>query len=390
MALLPEMVVSSLASAMDGSDKEFISTFINGVIVGGTATAAQITLQSIKHTGKLSMHPTYVHDSRCISLGQDSLSSIATAVASFRMLKRQWPNYPGGALIIDELDAGFHPHAQGRLVAALKSAAKQLDLQIIATTHSTKMIEAVHPDGDGNINSPDSVVYLMDTSNPTVATGASLANILDDMSLTPPSLPTKKIRKALKVYFEDDEAAAFFNKLMDQKVKRNVNKTLGVRIDPMPLGVGCTSLIALNKKDKYFDTVVIVVDADSPVRGNPAQVAHVVKLPGGVDGSGKGLSPERTIHSYLSDLVSNPAAHVDAWNFLHGKMITADQIRTHFLDGAWSMENRVAAKTWWANKAQLLEQFEVIELWKSQHSSLVNAFHMAFQNAATVVSSRLN
>jgi AAA15 family ATPase/GTPase len=93
--------------------------------------------------------------------------------------------YPGGLLVIDELDVGFHPHAIERLAKSLKTYANQLDLQIIATTHSPRLVEAIHPDGDGNNNAPDKVIYLLDTKYPRLATDQSLRAMLSDMAMTP-------------------------------------------------------------------------------------------------------------------------------------------------------------------------------------------------------------
>jgi predicted ATPase len=384
----PENVIAAVDGTMDPNDRDYISSFINNVIVGAASKPAQITLQSIKYTGKLSMHPQYKHDSRCVSLGQDSLSSIATAVASFKKLKREWADYPGGMLVIDEVDGGFHPHAQARLVAELKKAAREFDLQIIATTHSTRVIEAVHPDGDGNANAPDAVVYLMDTAKPTLAAGFSLQNILDDMNLKAPT-PAKKTKKDLKVYFEDDEAAFVFSKIFPAAAKRKLNKALGAKLNPMPLGVGGTNLIALNKRDKYFDRVVIVVDADSPIQGRPSRVAHVARLPGGKSADGDYLSPERTIHAYLEALVEDPENHESAWATLHDVHVTSDQLKEHLLDGTWNMSKRESAKAWWKQKFDHLANWKIVELWAAQHPEKVARFTAAFEKAAAVVAARL-
>lgn len=194
----PTSVKPSIDKAMAPEEKQFISQFINDVVVGSNTTADNITSLGIKGTTKLAKHPEYSYDSRCVSLGQDSLGSIATALASFQQLKRSWPAYPGGLLIVDEVDAGLHPHAQGKLVKAMKKAARDLDLQIIATTHSTHVVAAFHPDGDGNAQAPDSVVYLIDTQLPRLAENFSLKNILDDMSLRAPVPDAKPKKQVLK------------------------------------------------------------------------------------------------------------------------------------------------------------------------------------------------
>lgn len=86
-------------------------------------------------------HPTYQYDASTISLGQGALASIATALASFRRLKRELKqDYPGGILVVDEIEAGLHPRAQVSLAKALLREAKKLSLQVIVTTHSLSFL----------------------------------------------------------------------------------------------------------------------------------------------------------------------------------------------------------------------------------------------------------
>ncbi|MCO6548723.1 MAG: AAA family ATPase, partial [Gilliamella sp.] len=176
-------------------DAKFLNDFINKVIKGTKLKSEdRLTTQSINNTKKSSKHPDYGHTSKSVSLGQDSLSSIATAIASFNKLKReQGDSYQGGILVIDEIDAGFHPHAQQNLIDALGNAAKNLSLQIVATTHSSKLIEYMHPDSTIRENTQrikDKVIYLSDTTCPKLTDNWELEKIIADMSLSP--LPKKE------------------------------------------------------------------------------------------------------------------------------------------------------------------------------------------------------
>ena len=49
----------------------------------------------------------------------------------------------GGVLLIDEIETGIHVSALQRVFAWLANAAKQLDVQIIATTHSLEAVDAI-------------------------------------------------------------------------------------------------------------------------------------------------------------------------------------------------------------------------------------------------------
>lgn len=385
----PKWVQPTQDKTLHADEKNFISAFINDVVVGSKAMATNITSLSIKGTGKLAKHPHYGYDTRCVSLGQDSLGGIATALASFQKLKRTWKSYPGGLLIIDEVDAGLHPHAQRKLVKALQKAARDLDLQIIATTHSSHVVEAVHPEGQGHAKAPDTVVYLMDTMMPRHAAGYTLQQILDDMNLKAPVPQQKPKPKELKVYFEDDEAAFVFNKLVPPAFKRKMQKDYGVKLSPLPLGVGCSNLVKLSKHDKYFKNVVIAVDADVSVKMSQ-ETAHIVRLPGAKDSTGKGLSPERTLFRYLESLVSKPGSNKAAWKELAGMQLSTNHLTEHLLDGDWSVANRESAKTWWRNKLTHISNWKLYEIWASHHKTEVQAFHADLERAVGAVSKRLS
>lgn len=384
----PAWVRPSLDKSMAQEEKQFISQFINDVVVGSNTNAANITSLGIKGTTKLAKHPEYSYDSRCISLGQDSLGSIATALASFQQLKREWPAYPGGLLLIDEVDAGLHPHAQGKLVLALKKAARDLNLQIIATTHSTHVVEVVHPEGKGNAQAPDSVVYLIDTRQPQLAENFSLTDILDDMSLKAPVPVVAPIKRTLKVYFEDDEAAFVFATMATPSVKRALSRKYGIKLAPMPLGVGCNNLANLSRHDPYFKQVVNVVDADSLITGVKDR-SNLVKLPGAKDPNGKGMSPERTLHAHIKSLVDHPEKHADTWIALKALHLSTDQLQEHLLSGGQSVAQREGAKKWWRSKQQHIVDWQLYESWAAENQPAVEEFLEELDKAVGAVAKRL-
>ena len=314
---------SSSTKMMHIDDAALIAGFVNSVISGNNASGTSITAQKIKNTGKISGQPSHSFDARCVSLGQDSLGSIALALASFQKLQREWAQYPGGLLIIDEMDAGLHPHAIGSLVSSLKTHCKALKLQIIATTHSPKLIEAVHPESEPLNTSPlDGVVYLRDTAHPKLLQKATLKQIMNDMALLPPGPPPKIELPKLKIYFEDDEAAAVFKSLIPSAMQRQLSKKYEIKIEPMPLGVGCENLAALGDHDPYFKQVVMVLDADASINSTNPKYTHIAKLPGDMytgiltgkenkDIINKPLAPERTLLQYINDIVNNPENHIE-------------------------------------------------------------------------------
>ena len=299
-----EKDVSSAKLEMHPDDSALMREFVSSVIWGAALTN-DVNRQSIKGASKKSAQPGYEnHGPFAVSMGQDSLGSIATALASFSKLKREMGDqYPGGLLVVDEMDVGFHPHAIERMVKSLKSWANRLELQIIATTHSPRLIQAVHPDGDGNAKAPDNVVYLVDTKHPRIAKDQTLSAILSDMALPPDDdKPSRRARPTLAIYFEDEEAAEFCSGLIPAAKKSALSKKYGVRISWIPLGVGGSNLVGLPAKDALFLNRVLVVDADTPIPNEAAARGNTVKLPCVAGSSGTARSAENTIKKFLRDI----------------------------------------------------------------------------------------
>ena len=391
--------VASSTKTMHPSDADLIASFFNSVISGSEATPLKITAHRIKNTGKLSGQPAYEFDPKCVSLGQDSLGSIALALASFQKLKREWADYPGGLLIVDELDAGFHPHAIGKLVKALKSHAKKLDLQILATTHSLRLIEAVHPESEPlNAKRLDGVVYLRDPGRPKVLDNPSLQTIVEDMELLPPKKAAKAKLPKLKVYFEDDEAAAVFKAIAGTTYLRGLGAKHGVKLDCMPLGVGCGNLAALGDHDPYFKKVVMVLDADASASQANEKYKHTARLPGDMytgkktgaenkDLMKRPLAPERTLLQYLKNIVNDPDSHGAALDRLP---VTTTHISEHLLETGLSvLAHREKTKDWWASKLTYIKDWKLLDSWVADRPTEVAKFLAEFEAAVEVVAKRL-
>ncbi len=382
----PDWVTSDLDTTIHADDASFIHSFISSVIgVGPTRQGTRtITTQGIKGTRKTAKHPNYAYSAKCVSLGQDSLSAIATALASFKRLKREWPEYPGGLLVVDELDAGFHPRAQEKLIKAMSGAARTLSLQVIATTHSLCLIEAIHPEkhpvgGDGS--RPDSVVYLTDTHNPRVAQGYTLEDLRRDMSLIPPPTAKPEKTKTLKIYLEDAEADFILKRLLTPALKKQVKEKAGVSLKSIPLSMGCDNLKGAYKHDPYFKTVMIAVDADSPVNVAPGSPKHIVQLPGALDAGGKGLSPERTLYGFIQSLIADRASHPTAWAGLAKLKLTSDYLQ-ELIDGDTNISDRKSAKSWMNTNLERIGEWRLFELWMTENQDKVRKFEAALVKAA--------
>jgi len=369
-------IVNDAPEEYEQSDIDDILQFTDSVIRSHGATEGRLKFNAVKATKKNSAVPDHSHHSRSVSLGQDSLGGIANALASFRRLKREMKDaYPGGLLIVDEMDAGLHPHAIGALVKALRKQADELSLQIVATTHSTRLIEAIHPDGQSR-DRKDAVVYLKGTRSPKYDPNMSLQDILEDMDLTRPvDVPAPDIR----VYFEDDEACEAFQVIMTPELIANIERERGVNIKPMPLGIGCTSLAMLPSKDDYFTSVVLVADADGP---RPRKLPeNLVDLPSELGNDGKPLSPERALIKFIRDLIDNEDEHVATWANPALKGVSTNRLEEVLLRDVDLTIKREAAKTWWRDNRVALKKWKLYELWCSENTQKVNEFRAAFAAA---------
>jgi energy-coupling factor transporter ATP-binding protein EcfA2 len=371
-------VQNNMAEEWHEDDVTFMLDIVKRVIPGAGAAIGNLSVNRIKNTSKLSTHPTYPYGPRSVSLGQDSLGAIVTALASFRRIKRNLgDDYPGGLLIIDELDASLHPHAIGVLVAVLRKAADDLKLQIVATSHSTRLIEAVHPEGKGGMGK-DNVIYLRNTRAPEYDPDFSLADILNDMDLTPPRAKPKP--SEIKIYFEDNEACEVFNLITRKDFIKELQEKYDVLIKPMPLGIGCSSLALLPSKDHYFKTVVLIVDADGT---RPKAIPlNLVDLPGEKDKNGKGLSPERTLIKYIRELVGDAKdKHPLAWADQRLKKTSQDNLEANLLVGFDDPLDRKIAKSWWNEKKVYLERWGLYQIWAKVNPDLITEYETHLDRA---------
>jgi predicted ATP-dependent endonuclease of OLD family len=372
----PSNVETAEDKNIDKADADYIRRTINSIINTGAIADKTITDQRIAGTLKKSKHPAYPYDSKAVSLGQDSLSSIVTALASFKKLKRELGNaYPGGLLIIDEVDACFHPRTQNDLITALLKEAKALSLQIVVTTHSLTVIERIYSD-QASITNPagkghDSVVYLMEPQCPYINAGLTYEEIKSDMYAALPEVTKPKDEKA-KIYTEDDEALYVLKLILTAKVKRRIKQETGFLPDAISAKMGCTNLMQLYKQDSYFKKVVIVLDADSdskPVRKTKA----IIKLPADNNKEIK-QSPEAILHAFCVSLNENYQNHTETWADLKKSKITTAIIKAQFLDGNHNINERTSAKDWFVARKEIIEKTKLYQYWLTENSEQVETF----------------
>jgi hypothetical protein len=155
---------------------------------------------------------------------------------------------------------------------------------------------------------------------------------------------------------------------------------VGIKLQAIPLSVGCENLKGFHKFDPYFRSVVIALDADSSLSGSGKYTKNIIKLPGGAATSGAGLSPERTIYKFIRELIDSPAKHPVSVAALKAMTLNSDYL-AELLEGDYVMSNRESAKSWMRKNQEKIEQWKLIELWIDENDGAVQKFEEALIGA---------
>lgn len=235
------------------------------------------------------------YDHESVSAGEDNAGQIILALMSFRKLKEEYPDYKGGLLLIDEADAGLFPTAQVNLLKMLDRKCKNLDLQVVMTSHSPVLIEYAFEQSQ-QFRKRYKTVYLSNTyGDVQVMQDWSWAQISADINTKTIATASGASLPSVNVYFEDQEAADFFAALMSRQPVKKFTI-------PMPeITLGCSNYLQLIKKriPEFAEKSVVCLDADQALQIKGKNFKTVVLLPGA-------LPPDQLIFEHLYNL---PADH---------------------------------------------------------------------------------
>lgn len=192
------------------------------------------------------------------SSGQDNLGQILESIFSFQLLKEKLKDkYIGGLLLIDEIDATLHPVAQNKLVDFLFKKSKELDLQIVFTTHSLSLLEHITKK-QNNIRSENElkIIYLTTKRNKLEqVVNPSKVYLHNDLMNTYSG--AERSRK-VSVFTEDETARWFLNKILVYN-KSSCNLDLNL----IEMSTGWTEIIKLIKNDfSYYRNHLVILDPD--------------------------------------------------------------------------------------------------------------------------------
>ncbi|MDB1660319.1 ATP-binding protein, partial [Enterococcus faecalis] len=200
------------------------------------------------------------YDVNSASSGEDNIGQILMALISFRKLKREWADYKGGLLLIDEIDASLFPRAQIELFDLFDKVSKELDLQIVFTTHSPTLISHAYEKWERNQKNAATknniaINYLTDSRGKIEnKLNFTLSDIIADLNIT-----GKTIEKRTKIncYYEDTEAYVMSNTLLKPVQKKLISSMTKVKL-------GCENYISLVSANvpEFKKMSLIVLDGD--------------------------------------------------------------------------------------------------------------------------------
>lgn len=230
--------------------------YLLGMEYDSDAKMESIGIKEISGKNKTGVK-TSKYSSTSNSAGQDNVGQIILAILSFQNLKATLKSdYHGGILLIDEIDATLHPAVQFRLYDYLLKKSKELDLQVIFTTHSITLLEHISKTYNKSGYEVKTCYLQKRTKSINVKYNPSVNLLRHDLSDTYSGYdrPTEKI----KLLTEDDVARWFFKLLLKYK-----NKEQEFDFEALDIDIGWQHIIKLLIADsKTFSGYIALLDPD--------------------------------------------------------------------------------------------------------------------------------
>lgn len=308
---------------------------------------------------------TNEYDSFANSSGQDNLGQILLAVESFRQLKNSnQPEYKGGLLLIDEIDATLHPSAQNRLFDYLFRQAKDLDLQIVCTTHSLSLLKHVCAKIEHNTdNLNDIELYYLTIANINLQSYRNPSYITIKANLI--ELPSFQQEKKLNIFTEDEEARWTIQNIIDGTPLQN-------RLHLMPIKLSCTSIINLMKGDPlYFSDKIVILDGDILTSDNQALKRDfntlstrytLITLP-------SNTSPEKEIYNFLTSQSESSLSYLR-----QDSCFNVGFTYEYLINEQFDRNNRIAWKDWFNNNKNFFDSTNLFHYYKRENEEKINNF----------------
>lgn len=225
------------------------------------------------------------YDHQSISVGEDNVGQILQAIYSFKKLKQQMKDeYKGGILLIDEIDSSLFCAAQIRLMSLLEQYSKELELQIIITSHSIDIIKKIHK--SSKHESDNFRLLYLTNARGKIQLLSEFSEISADIQ---DAFPEYIYDKPINVYTEDQEARDFLSALIanyDIRSKLNILKEIKI---------GCENyknFVKIYKIPEFSKHSIIVFDGNLTNDEAVQKHENLICLP-------TTLPPEQLLLEYL-------------------------------------------------------------------------------------------
>lgn len=237
-------------------------------------------------------------DSNTISAGEDNLHIILTALVSLEYYYKSISSSKTveSVLLIDELDATLHPAFQIKLLNLFREFSQQYKIQIVFTTHSMSILEAM-------LACHDNVIYLVDGMTSITKMGdVDIYKIKMHLStLTQDDIYRDKV---IPLFTEDKEARFLLDLILSYFEEVHPMEFVGVRrfFHLVDVNMSAESLMDIFRDSKLLRMTmksICVLDGDH----NSEIQSCIVALPGkNGDLSGSRMSPEELLFEYARHL----------------------------------------------------------------------------------------
>lgn len=204
------------------------------------------------------------------SSGQDNLGQILLAIFSFKNLKATLKSYSGGILLIDEIDATLHPAAQFKLLDFMKKMSKELDLQIVFTTHSNTLLEYMSFLQNKEKGKSITNNYIYNTRGKVeLKFNPSMRFINNNLKET---FSGSTVLNSVTVFTEDEVGRWFLKKIINLKDSSIISK-----LEFTDTSIGWTEIIKLIRNDySIFSKFLIFLDPDVANEDNNKQLKKLL------------------------------------------------------------------------------------------------------------------
>lgn len=200
---------------------------------------------------------TSTYSSTSNSAGQDNVGQLILAVLSFKNLKSTLlQDYHGGILLIDEIDATLHPAVQFRLFDYLLKQSKELDLQILFTTHSITLLEHISKQYNKKGYDVKTCYLQKRTSGIHIKENPTPLLLRHDLSDTYSSF--SRPQEKIKLLTEDEVARWFFKYII-----KYLGKESDFDFEILDIDIGWQHIIKLMLADSQtFNNYIALLDPD--------------------------------------------------------------------------------------------------------------------------------